>query len=405
MLIEFQTMLGLFQSFLFVVLIGSCLLIVVASLALNRANIGSNLISWYGIFLFEKKRNLFLITMLFLRLFYVISFLWMAKQLHIVHFIVYCVIELVIAGLVFQLNYILYLVVHMGIQIGLIYLYSLLFVEVSKVEVKPGMPFLYYGFGVLLVASAVIQFLITILHNYKNMKHRTESELVVKKHIWFAFASFLLAMMLPFYIIKSVSYITVPNGGYQIEKGVHIRYPKKSKVSLEDTTCIIEYGNESAVLLDTPLYFCEESKMLITKPLSIVRPKLEATNRINRMDALTWEGANYQVVTHNKSIGVEDFFLFDGKDTYYLPKDTTIDWEGHTFVVSSLCQVEVTYNSRINIFDLETEEYESYETGNELVIATLAGKERVNLSTDILYRKGDKEQMLFLQPSLLDDLE
>ena len=87
MLIEFQTMLGLFQSFLFVVLIGSCLLIVVASLALNRANIGSNLISWYGIFLFEKKRNLFLITMLFLRLFYVISFLWMAKQLHIVHVI------------------------------------------------------------------------------------------------------------------------------------------------------------------------------------------------------------------------------------------------------------------------------------------------------------------------------
>ena len=37
--------------------------------------------------------------------------------------------------------------------------------------------------------------------------------------------------------------------------------------------------------------------------------------------------------------------------------------------------------------------------------AILADKSVVNLSTDIMYREDGQEQMLFMQPSLLTDLE
>ena len=129
------------------------------------------------------------------------------------------------------------------------------------------------------------------------------------------------------------------------------------------------------------------------------------TNRINPMCKLEKGTEGFRVTDGERISTVDNFFFFDGLDTYYFPETTTLEWEGERIELSSFSKVEVLFNQTIEIFDYEKELYSVYEGVNGVCIATMQGNERIDLSTDILYRENGEEQMLFSQPTLLPDLE
>ena len=213
-----------------------------------------------------------------------------------------------------------------------------------------------------------------------------------------------MVQILPYIAVFRTGYVELVNQAVQYNDGEVVRYLKGSRITNTEAGCMISNGDESQILLPQPLYE-EGGRVIFTTITSIVRPSLQLSNRINPMDVLEYKDGAYYVKQNNKTIEVDNFFLFDGKDTYYLTENTTLTFEGQSITLPSFSRVEVKYNQTITIYNYDRNEQSVYGIASGYCIATMPKRGTINLSTDILYRDNGQEQMLFLQPSILSDLE
>jgi len=112
----------------------------------------------------------------------------------------------------------------------------------------------------------------------------------------------------------------------------------------------------------------------------------------------------YYVSNNGDEVKVSDFFLFDGRDTYVFFEPITINWLNNSLELSPFSYITVKYNQSIQVYDRSTMKFSNIETGSCNVTAKMRCNARINLSTDILQREDGQEQMLFIQPNLLEDL-
>lgn len=405
MLVNMQGIIGDLNSFLLCVLIGMVIILAISLILLPRLHIASILIGWYGIFIKYKKLTLVVVSILFVRLFYMISFIWSVKHLSLTNLWIYIILEIAAFALIRNVVYVLYDVGYSAGMLGLIYVLYLVKEELAKAQVTRGMNILHIMTMLIFVAAAIGQFFIGL---YLMLGKQNKSQ---KNVINYKKASFLLIpilaiyCILPIYIITNIEYIKVDTKVYQMIQGEKKFFSENSRISLTEEGCLIESEKDSEILSGAPLYWEGKKKVLFTKTYSIVRPALELTNRINVMSMLEWEEGIFHVKESSKSVTVDNFFLFDGKDTYYFAKDVSLSWDNQTITLPSFSEVVVRYNQGVSVYDFEKDLYTEYNTGNSFCIATMNGREKINLSTDILYRDNGQEQMLFLQPALLQDLE
>jgi hypothetical protein len=155
----------------------------------------------------------------------------------------------------------------------------------------------------------------------------------------------------------------------------------------------------------TPLYYVNEKKILLPSVVSIVQARASLTNRIANMSVVYEEQDKFYVKNEKNTVKVSDFFLYDGKDTYLFFEPVTIVWENDSLDLSPFSYITVKYNQSIEAFNRETEDYISIKTGMYNVTTTLKCGKTINLSSDIISQENEQEQMLFLQPNLLEDLK
>ena len=275
-----------------------------------------------------------------------------------------------------------------------------------------------YGTGLLILFAAVfffgfllIQFIFGLLNlrasaaTTEAYQQATASEKTLEKKVWLVLGLPVVFAILPAIMFLRVEHIPADGTVYQFVKGKQISYEGGGKIRRGDNGCLLAQDKETIVLDPSVIYFDGEEKLVFSSVCSVVQPTVQLSNRIQPMSILEKSGDSYSVIYDKKTIGLEDFFFFDGKDTYYFPAGTLLEWEDESYLTQSICMVTAKYGQSIVLYDLAERNYREIPAESGYCTALLADRTSVNLSTDIIYRENGQEQMLFMQPSLLTDLE
>lgn len=210
---------------------------------------------------------------------------------------------------------------------------------------------------------------------------------------------------LPIYYMNRIDTETIDKKLFQYTEQGLVTYFGKSQVTKSGLGSVIRNNNAMTVLADTPLYVENENKILLPNVISIVQPKLSLTNRVANLTWLYEKDGKYYVENDKIKIPVRDFFLYDGKNTYLFFEPVTITWDKNSLELSPFSYINVKYNQSIIVFNRESKDYKEITTGICNVMTSMDCGATINLSMDILTKEDGQEQMLFLQPNLLEDLQ
>ncbi len=397
--------LGGFHNFILCLVIGLVLITAITLGGFTLFRLEHPFLGWYALFLNAKRRTTFIIALSLLRAFYTAAFIWMSKSFHLTHGLVYVMIALLLWCVVLRPGFILYDVVYSGGVFSIVYLLYLMRKEMGKVQVQGGMNVLFVCFSIFLLIAAIGQLFVTMNTVVHEAGSKTETDKKIKTYSYAILPCLFLVLIIPYVMLTRVTSISLAKGGIQFTNGEKQVVEAGSKLVMTEEGCMVSLGEASYMLKASPVYDMEDGSVIFTDYCSIIRPKLLMTNRINPMCKLEKTEEGFSVTDGERVSAVDNFFLFDGLDTYYFPEATTLAWNGESMELSSFSMVKVLYNQTIEIFNYETELYSLYEGVDGICTATMQGNEQINLSTDILYRENGEEQMLFLQPMLLPDLE
>lgn len=389
---------------------GLVLVSVATTLCLRSFRLDHPLLGWLAVFLNTGKRERILFVVLLCRLCVAAAFLFESEFMAVPLFayLLLCIVLYALSGIV---KYILFdLCCSVEVVAGF---YCLLYLkgEAGRAQAQ-------YGTGLLILFAAVfffgflmIQFIFGLLNlrasatTMEAYQQATASEKTLEKKVWLVLGLPIVFAILPAIMFLRVEHIQADGTVYQFVKGKQISYEGGGKIRRGDNGCLLAQDKETIVLDPSVIYFDGEEKLVFSSVCSVVQPTVQLSNRIQPMSILEKSGDSYSVIYDKKTIGLEDFFFFDGKDTYYFPAGTLLEWEDESYLTQSICMVTAKYGQSIVLYDLSERNYREIPAESGYCTALLADRTSVNLSTDIIYRENGQEQMLFMQPSLLTDLE
>lgn len=389
---------------------GLILVSVATTLCLRRFRMDHPMLGWLAVFLNTGRRERILFVVLLCRLCTAAALLFEARFAAVPLF-VYLILCVGVYALSGRLKYILFdLCCSAEVAAGF---YFLLFLkdEAGRAQAQSGIGLLKLLAAVFLFGFFVIQFIFGLLNlraSGKSMEayqQATAEEKTLEKRVWMVLGLPLIFAILPAVMFLQTEQIQADTTVYQFVKGKQIRYEDGGKIRRGDTGCLLVQDKETLVLDSSVIYVEGEEKLVFSSVCSVVQPTLQLTNRIQPMSVLEKNADSYTVLYDKKTIELEDFFFFDGKDTYYFPAGTLLEWEDESYLTQSICMVTAKYGQYIVLYDLAEREYREIPAEDGYCTALLADRTSVNLSTDIIYRENGQEQMLFMQPSLLTDLE
>lgn len=389
---------------------GLVLVSVATTLCLRSFRLDHPLLGWLAVFLNTGKRERILFVVLVCRLCVATAFLFESEFMAVPLFayLLLCIVLYALSGIV---KYILFdLCCSVEVVAGF---YCLLYLkgEAGRAQAQ-------YGTGLLILFAAVfffgflmIQFIFGLLNlrapaaTTEAYQQATASEKTLEKKVWLVLGLPVVFAILPAIMFLRVEHIQADGTVYQFVKGKQICYEGGGKIRRGDNGCLLAQDKETIVLDPSVIYFDGEEKLVFSSVCSVVQPTVQLSNRIQPMSILEKSGDSYSVIYDKKTIELEDFFFFDGKDTYYFPSGTLLEWEDESYLTQSICMVTAKYGQSIVLYDLAERNYREIPAESGYCTALLADRTSVNLSTDIIYRENGQEQMLFMQPSLLTDLE
>lgn len=396
--------------FLGCLIAGLIVLSFVTMLMVRNFRMNHPMLGWLAAFLNTGKTERYLFVCLLSRLFAAITLLF-GTEFVVVPLLIYLFMCLVIYVLSRQLKFVAFDFFCSAELVTGYYFYVFLKSEAGRAQAQYGIGLLILLAALFLFGFSVIQFVYGLLNlrasrkTMEGYQRETAEEKALERRVWLALLLPLIFSALPAVMFLQVPYVEAGTTVYQFVQGQEVRYEGGGKLRKGDNTCLLLQEEESVVLDASVLYFDGEEKLFFPSVCSVIRPSLQLSNRILPMSVLEKNEDGYQVLYEKQSTEIEDFFLFDGKDTYYFPAGTILRWQGESYETKSLCLVTAKYNQYIVIYDLAEREYQEIPVEEGYCTALLPDKTNVNLSTDIIYRENGQEQMLFMQPSLLTDLE
>lgn len=390
--------------------IGLGALAALTMLALKSYRLSHPLLGWFGVFLTVKRREQVLLVVLLCRVFVAVSVLFTDAFVSL-PMLCYVLLSVTVCAGYRNWKHILFEVLYSVEMTASFYLLQVLKQEAARAQAQSGMGLLIWIAGIFLFGMLAGQFLcglpklLSAKEAMEAYQPATEEEKKTEKRMNYLFALPLLFAVLPACMLMQVSYVSCEVPVYQMKEGKAVRYNAGGRVRQGDGNCLLVVDGESVTLDTMPLLFDGKEQMLFTSVYSVVQPTLQLSSRVRAMSVLQKDGENYTIAYDDKEVAVEDFFFFDGKDSYVFPAGTTLQWNEESLTVSSACLVTAKYNQYIAIYEVINGEYRQIPTEEGYCTALLPDRTQVNMSTDIMYRENGQEQMLFMQPSLLSDLE
>lgn len=168
----------------------------------------------------------------------------------------------------------------------------------------------------------------------------------------------------------------------------------------------MDYLDSRSMLDSAPLYYKKGKKLLLPTDYVLIQPKLFLMNKMPAMSELTYKKGYVYAKSGDKLSTLSDSILFDGQDTYLFFNSIQISWKEEQLTLSPLSSITVGTDGSIGLYNYKKRIYENYQAnGYQDIIAVMKDGTKINLSQDILYRPDGQEQILFSEPSLLNEFE
>jgi hypothetical protein len=359
----------------------------------------------FGILSDPGRRGITALAVILIRFLFVLACLVFALQLEMPHFCFGIMLAAALHLLLADPGVLLFDLPCTALVFGGLYIRNVMDSYMSGVKAKPEVIIMYVLLSVFILLLSLIE-AVCCIRSIAVRGHRNAYRLgkVYIAGLAGVLAAGAVMAAIPYYTVNQVDAVAVRQEVFQHTSEGRVPYPAGSRVIKSGSGCVLESGGRMNELDRTPLYFMDEDRLMITNTVSIVQPVLSLTNRAANMSQVFEQDGMYYVTDGKDFVRVDDFFLFDGKDTYIFFEHATIGWGGNTLDISPFSYITVRYNQSIAYYDRETGSYTEIRTGMTNVSVRMECGASVDLSKDILYREDGQEQMLFLQPNLLEDL-
>lgn len=366
---------------------------------------GSKALKVFGILSDPGRKGITALAMILIRTLFIWACILFALPLTLPHLCFGILIVAVLHLLLAAPGVLLFDLPCTALIFGGLYVRNIMDSYMSGVSVKPEVTIMYILLSVFIMLLSLIGAVYCIrsiaVRGHRSVYRLGKSRIASLGGLLAAGA---VMALIPYYTVNQVDTITVRQEVFQHTSKGRVLYQGDSRVIKSGSRCVLQSSGEMYELDRTPLYFKDEDRLLVTNTVSIVQPVLSLTNRVENMSQVFEQDGMYYVMNGRDTVKVNDFFLFDGKDTYVFFEPAAVEWNGSTLDISPFSYITVRYNQSIVYYDRETGEYADISTGMSNVSVRMRCGATVNLSTDILYREDRQEQMLFLQPNLLEDL-
>ena len=404
MLNETLNSLALFQDYiLFSVIV---LVFFAASGSLIRiSNWKSPVLRVYGIFTGMGPLRLIALSLILIRMLFFISALIYSTEINLPHIYFVVMVTVILHIILLDRACAVFDVLCTAVIFGELYVGNLLNSYLSDIQFK----FIIFGsYFILIIFTLITVFYCTILCisslTNKNLGIRPKLNLKMVSYQALILVAGLFVTFVPYYFINSMDTLYITQELYQNTSEGRVTFSGVNKIAKSSRGCVLENNDRLYELKSVPLYYKNENSILVPNIVTIVQPDLYLTNRLENMTRIYEKDGQYHVNNNGDEVRVSDFFLFDGRDTYVFFEPITINWQNNSIELSPFSYVTVKYNHSIQVYDRSTMNLSNIDTGICNVTAKMRCNARINLSTDILQRQDGQEQMLFIQPNLLEDL-
>jgi len=398
--------LGSFRDYFLLMAVAIIGFTVVSPFLIKRIKWKSVVLKYYGIFVGLKPLHLLALSFILMRMLFFWSGIPHSIKPELAHICFGIMVTLALQLIIANPEVLLFDCLFTALTLFGLHINSAVYAYLSSIQMKGSIVIM----KVLIVAFILLTTLYSTVECVRSLAGKGSKEKPVVRRGRIRRHTALLACGLfmttvPYYFLNGIDSLTVNQTVYQCTAKEKVSYEGSSKVTKSGLGCVLKNKGELYKLADSPLYYTKEKKVLIPNVVSIVQPRLSLINRVANMSEVYGKDEKYYVRNEKGEVKVSDFFIFDGRDTYIFFENIRIAWNDESIELTPFSYITVKYNRLFEVFDSETETFSTIETGACNAVAKMSCGAQLNLSTDILLDADGQEQMLFIQPNLLEDLK
>jgi hypothetical protein len=181
-----------------------------------------------------------------------------------------------------------------------------------------------------------------------------------------------------FFLYKGYQYDNTRNKQeykvFQYYSGVRIDYTAIVTYNLRDAIVNIEARDEKIKFSSVPIYYKDKSRVIFPKQMSIVFPLMEGAQFKLYQYSSYYNEESVHFIKNNTDLGnYEYFFLYDGKDLFFFPEETTLKINDKDYIeLGAMSYARVVGGESLIYYDTTTDKAEVVNIKGKLV--TVKGK-------------------------------
>lgn len=360
----------------------------------------------YGIFIGLKQSKIVALSLILLRLLFFWSILFFSTKLSLTHLCFGAVATLLIHILLADVRIFVFDLLFTAVTYWALYVSNILHNYLIGIQMHGEiliMQILVNLFIILITLYSMVECIRSIALLKANETKTLQLRIILQRMAVIAIGALMAAV--PYIFMNQIDSLTIHQDLFQYTAEGKTTYTGLNKITKSEKGCVLENREKLYELTSTPLYFTNENKIIVPNVISIIQPELSLINRVSNMSRIYEKDGKFYVENEKATVKVTDFFLYDGRDTYLFFEPVTISWDESFIELKPFSYITVKYNQYMEVFNRETEDFSTIETGTCKVTTKMKCGAIINLSSDIISRENGQEQMLFLQPNLLEDLK
>lgn len=188
---------------------------------------------------------------------------------------------------------------------------------------------------------------------------------------------------------------------YQYFGGVRFDYMSVVTYNLRNVIVDVEIKDKKIDSNDLPIYYNDKSKVIFPVEMSIVFPLRDGSQFKLYKYATYYNEDGVHFIKNNTDLGnYDDFFLYNGKDTFFFPENTSLKINNKDYIdLGPMSYVSVVGGYTLIYYDTITDTSEAIEL-NGATVTVIGDNLNVNIGERYFYSFSNK--VLLMSPNNLN---
>jgi len=215
----------------------------------------------------------------------------------------------------------------------------------------------------------------------------------------------LVLLVTTFFLYREYKYDNTRNkkevSVYQYFGGIRVDYTSVITYNLKNAIVDFEVKDKVIESNTIPIYYEDKSNVLFPVEMSIVFPLRDGSQFKLYKYASYYNEDNVHFIKNNIDLGTyNDFFLYNGKDTFFFPEETTLKINNKDYKeLGPMSYVSIDGGYTLIYYDTKTETSRAIELDGDIV--TVVG-DNINVNINERYFYSFSNKVLLMGPNNLN---